>query len=391
MTGTMRSWRAGPWSMKLFYFWFYAAAGVYFPYVGLYLQAIHFDGAQIGLIASLAPLAGIILPPLWGLLSDRFGWRKPLLVVSLLAAALLSPLVPLMHGVPMLVLLLALLAVALSPAVPLADATTLEWLRRRGGSYGSVRLYGSLGFLLSSLAIGQALGGSRILALFPLYGACLFCTFLTSLTVPRQDRSVGLARGEGLLSVLGDRTVALFLLCAVIGYGTFAAYNTFFGLYLKDMGAGTAVLGLASGIATVSELPVMALTGRAIRRIGIKPVLLAALASDVVRWAAFATLHDYRLALLFQPLHGLGFAAFYVAGVTFVEQRVPARLRSTGQTLFNAALFGVGAVAGANLFGQIYDRLHASGMFMVAALLCLPALAGVALCVPGGRRDPAGG
>jgi MFS transporter, PPP family, 3-phenylpropionic acid transporter len=371
--------------MKLFYLSFYVAAGVYLPYVGLYLQAIHLDGAQIGLIASLAPLAGAVLPPVWGVLSDRFGWRKPLLLLSLLVAALTAPTVPLVGSVASLVPLMGLLAVALSPAVPLADATTLEWLRRHGGSYGAVRIYGSLGFLCSSFAAGQFLGGPHILALFPIYAVCLFCTFLASLGVPPQDRGVRLASGEGIASVLRDRVVALFLLCAIVGYGTFAAYNTFFGLYMKGLGASTAVIGVASGIATLSELPVMALAGWTIRRIGVKPLLLAGLAADVARWSAYALLHDYRLALPFQVLHGLGFAGFYVAGVTFIEQRVPARLLSTGQTLFNAALFGVGAVTGSNLFGHLYDHLHASGMFLVAAVLCVPALMGVALCVPADR------
>jgi len=373
--------------MKLFYLCFYVATGIYSPYAGLYLQAIHLDGAQIGLIAWLPPVAGVVLPPLWGMLSDHFGWRKPVLAMSLLVAALAAPASPLAGGMGSLVPLMGVLAVALSPVVPLADSTTLEWLRQHGGSYGSVRFYGSLGFLLSSVIAGQFLGGRNILALFPVYGLFLFSTFVASLLVPSQDRGVRLARGEGIASVLRDRVVALFLVCALVGYGTFAAYNTFFSLYMKGLGAGTGVIGLAAGIATLSELPVMALAGWAIRRIGVKPLLIAGLTSDVVRWTAYALLHDYRLALLFQPLHGLGFAGFYVAGVTFVEQRVPARLRSTGQTLFNAALFGVGSVAGSNLFGHLYDHLHASGMFLVAALLCLPALAGVIIFVPSGVAD----
>ncbi len=380
----MRSWMAGPWSMKQFYFWFYVATGIYSPYAGLYLQAIHLDGARIGFIASLAPIAGVAFPPLWGILSDRFGLRKKVLIVALLVAAITAPIVPLAGSFVSLILLVALLAFVLSPVVPLADSTTLEWLRRNGGSYGPVRFYGSLGFLCSSLIAGQFLGGRHILDLFPIYGAFLFCTFLVSLGIPTQDRGVRLARGEGIPSVLRDRKVLLFLLCAALGYGTFAAYNTFFGLYMQGLGAGTGVIGVAAGLATLSELPVMALAGWAIRRIGVKPLIIAALVSDIVRWSAYALLHDYRLALLFQPLHGLGFAGFYVAGVTFIEHRVPVQLRATGQTLFNAALFGLGSVVGSNLFGHLYDHVHASGMFTAAALICVPALLGLAWCVPSG-------
>ena len=67
----------------------------------------------------------------------------------------------------------------------------------------------------------------------------------------------------------------------------------------------------------------MAFSGKLLARFGIKPLLLAAFCCCVARWFAYGVVHDYRLALLFQPLHGFTFAIFYVAGVTFMEQRVP--------------------------------------------------------------------
>src|SRR5581483_4680124 len=106
---------------------------------------------------------------------------------------------------------------------------------------------------------------------------------------------------------------------------------------LKGLGANTGIVGLAAGLATLSEIPAMAFSGRLLARFGIKPLLLAALGACVVRWLGYSLVHDYRLALLFQPLHGLTFALLYVSGVTFMERRTPPRLRATGQTLFNGA------------------------------------------------------
>ena len=373
---------AGPWSMKLFYLWYFMATGIYFPYLSLYLRAIHLDGAQIGLVASTAPLAGVVLQPLWGTLSDRYGWRKPLLTLSLLAAALIAPAVALAHAFAALLPLFIALAVATSPTVPLADATTLEWIRRHGGSYGAVRIYGSLGYLLASLGVGLFYRGRHILLLFPLYGLLLFGTCLVSLAAPRQGDAVHLARGEGLGTVLQDRVVVLFLALAVVGYGTYAAYNTFFALYLQGLGAGTGVVGLAAGLASLSELPIMALAGRIMAHMGVKLLLLAGLGAAALRWLAYGLLHDYRVALAFGLLHGLSFAGFYVAGVTFIDRHVPEHLRVTGQTLFYGATFGLGSVAGSNLFGVLFDRLHAGGMYLVAASLCALSVAGLALFLP---------
>jgi PPP family 3-phenylpropionic acid transporter len=385
------TWLAGPWSMKLFYMLYFGAAGLYFPYVGLYYHAIHLNGAQIGLAASLAPLGGVVLQPLWGLLSDRYGWRKRLLAISLLAASLAAPLVTMAHSFAALLLLIALLAVSLSPAIPLADATTLDWLSARGGSYGGVRIYGSLGFLLSSLAIGSFYRGRGILALFVVYGALLFAAFLTTLAAPRQAAVVAEARGGGIMEVLADRGVVIFLLLAVVGYGTFAAYNTFFPLYLSSLGAGSNIVGLSAGLASLSELPVMAVAGIVVARVGVKPLLLAGLTAAALRWLAYGVLRDYHLVLVWQLLHGLSFAGLYVGGVTFMDRSVPERLRSTGQTIFSGATFGLGAVLGSTLFGLLFDRLHAGGMFLVAGAIALGAIVGVVFLVPniGAERRPA--
>jgi PPP family 3-phenylpropionic acid transporter len=376
---------AGPWRLKLFYLSFFLGSGVYFPYLGLYYHAINLSAAQIGLLASLSPVASVLLQPLWGVLSDRYHLRRQLLIVCLLCSAVLAPIVALAHAfVPLLLLILAL-SVALSPVSPLADATTLEWLRRHGGSYGAVRIYGSLSFLLTSLAVGSFYTGTRISWLFPLYGAFLFLTFLVSFALPGQEDTVQITgNNEGVGALLSDRAIVVFLLLACLGYSTYAAYNTFLALYLKGLGAGTTAVGLAWGLGTLSELPVMAFAGRAIARLGVKPLLLFGFGVACLRWTAYGLLHDYRVAVFVSALHGFCFATYYVAGVTYVDTHVPARLRATGQAMFNAATFGLGSILGANLFGSLYDRFQAHAMFLVAGAICLLAVVGIAVLVPGG-------
>jgi len=275
--------------------------------------------------------------------------------------------------------LVILLAIALSPAIPLSDATTMETVRTRGGSYGGVRVFGSLGYLIASLAAGVVYAGDRIVVLFPLYGALLFITFLASLAMPRQGDTVQLTRGAGIGTLLGNRVVLVFLILALVGYGTAAAYNTFFALYLRSLGAGTGIVGIGAAIASLSELPVMALSGRIMARVGVKPLLLVSLGVAALRWGAYGLIHDYHIALAFGLLHGLTFAGFYTAGVTFIDRHVHASLRSTGQAVFNGATFGLGTMLGSNLFGVLFDRIGPNGMFLVASAICAVATVSMAL------------
>lgn len=378
---------AGPWSMKLFYFGYFSAMGVYLPYLGLYLGAVGLSGSQIGLTASMVPLASLMMPPIWGLLSDRYSWRKQLLVVALLGTIITSLLLWLIaHSFIVLLVLILALAITLSPVTPLADAITLQWISLRGGSYGMVRVYGSFGFLLMAIAAGGILNVVGITSFFLLL-AIVFCgPFLASFFVPGQSKaSVARMKSSELVVLLRDRMLLLFLLLCMVGYGTFAAYNTFFGLYLRSLGVSTTAIGLASGMATLSELPTMMLSGILMKRLSVKWLLLIGLGVAVVRWLAYAAFTDYTILFAFTLLHGISFASFYTAAVTFIDRYVSIHLRTTGQALFYGTSFGLGTWASNNLFGILYERLHGSGMFLVAAALCAISILGLLLLIP---RDP---
>jgi len=373
--------------MKLFYLGYFSAMGVYLPYIGLYLGTVGLSGTQIGLTASMFPLASVLMPPLWGLLSDRYGWRKHLLMAALLGAVLASLLLwQIAHSFVILLLLISVLAIALSPAIPLADAITLQWIGQRGGSYGTIRVYGSLGFLIAAIAAGNILNAVGILSLFLLLSIVFCGPFLASFFLPGQSKTnIARVKSHEFVILLRDRTLLVFLFLCMVGYGTFAAYNTFFGLYLRGLGVSTAAIGLASGMATLSELPTMVLSGVLMKRLGVKWLLLIGLGVAVVRWLAYATLTDYPMLFAFTLLHGISFASFYTAGVTFIDRRVPIHLRTTGQTAFYGTTFGLGSWAGSNLFGVLYERLHGSGMFLAAAVLCSASILGLLLLIP---RNP---
>ena len=381
--------REGPWSMKLFYLCFFGYVGIITAYLGLYLGAVGLSGTQIGVIASALPLAGAVMQPIWGTISDRYGWRKRLLACTLLIATLTALTVPLAHSFALLLLIIIVFAVALSPASPLADAITLQWVSEHGGNYGAVRVYGTLGFLLAALAGGVFLTSWGILNMFFLLSLVLGCTFVVSFTTPTQVQTNTLpAKHGGVRTILRDRVLVLFLLFCAVGYSTFQAYDTFFSLYLHGLGAGTAMVGIAIGLSVLSELPAMALAGRVMKRLGVKRLLLIGFGLAVIRWLAYAAFPNPNLALIFQTLHGISFTAYYIAALTFIDLRVPRHLRTTGQTLFYGATFGLGSWAGATFFGILYDYLNARGMFLAAGFTCAIALAGLLLVTPSEDSAP---
>ena len=371
--------------LSAFYLFYFLAAGVYFPFVSLFYKDLGFSGEQIGLLGALAPLAGIALGPVWGYLADQRGWRLPLLRWSLLLAALGAPLLLLPRSFGPVALVVGLVALCLSPAIPLADATTLEWVKRTGwpATYGKVRLWGAMGFILGGLAGGRLFTLASVHLLFGVYGVLLLGPFAAALAIPAR-RGIGRARPRGqghALSLLRHPVLGPFYLCSFLAYVTTASYNGFFSLYMRSLGAGSQQIGLAIAVGSVSELPVMWYSGRLIARFGARSVVLAALCLYTLRWGLLALIHDPLLATASQCLNGPTFGAFYVAGVTFVDSHVPADLRATGQSLYNAATFGLAAITGSLIFGYLLDHGGVFRMYGIASAVCAAATALLALLV----------
>lgn len=378
--------------LRGFYFIYFVASGASFPFASLYFHNLHLTGSQIGLLFALAPLLAIPLQPLWGTLSDRFGLRAHLVRGGLIVAALLAQCMVFAHGFAAVAALYALIAIALSPVSPLIDTTTLQYTREAPSvTYGQIRMWGSAGFLVGAIGVGQVYNVWGIARLYPVFGILLILALVGSLAVPLGARSTvtsvgadqpvtATPRTRGAAAVLfGSGGLWLFYAVVLLGYGATAAYNGFYALYLAHLGASTWLIGLASGLAGLSEVPVMYYSGWAIRRWGSRRVIVGGTLIASARWILLSQLRLVPVAMTSQLLHGLTFATFYTGGVIYSDIHAPSSLRATAQTLFNAATFGLGVIGGSILFGWLFDHIGVFSMFLVAG--AISALSAVLLIV----------
>src|SRR5436190_15917544 len=73
---------------RLYYFVFIGALGFSSPFINLFYLQQGLNGAQIGLVVLISSLAGLVVAPLWGRLSDGGLSILRLLQVSLIATAI---------------------------------------------------------------------------------------------------------------------------------------------------------------------------------------------------------------------------------------------------------------------------------------------------------------
>ncbi|KAG2450232.1 hypothetical protein HYH02_000329 [Chlamydomonas schloesseri] len=167
--------------------------------------------------------------------------------------------------------------------------------------------------------------------------------------------------------------VAVFLLTAAAnGYG-WGTIDCFLYMYLKQLGASEALVGVAVTITCAAEVPAFQLQDRLLDRWGVTAVLDLVQAAYVLRLALYALLPYAGSVLWVLPvevLHGVTFACGWGAGTVNCKTLAPPGLAATMQGTFQgltSAGFGLGALVG----GRVGAHVGWQGMFAVASVTVL--------------------
>ena len=372
-----------PLALSLFYLTSFAVLGAYLPYFNLYLEGLGFTGLQIGILTLLLPLSSALVPAFGGLLADRMGRRRGLIIASSFLALLAFTLMAGVTRFPAAVCVIAAYAALRAPALPLVEATAMEISQAGGPPYGRMRAWGSLAFIAVALSTGPLVGLMGERAAVHLIVFLLALNVLASLLLP-EERLIAVPPGApgSLGRFLRRPPVLLFLLACVLSQAAHGPYYVFYSIHLEGAGYAPQAIGLLWGVAVACEIAAMLMMPRILGRLGTLPVMGASVLLAAVRWWICAASVAPAAMIAAQTLHAASYAAFHVAAVTHTHRLFGEERRSSGQAIYGSAAYGVGNAIGMFASGILYDRTTMSNLFAGA---CVTALAAAGLVIAAAR------
>lgn len=178
------------WRLSAYYFFYFAFVGAFSPYFTLYLQAASLSATEIALLMSLMQLMRILAPNLWGWLAERLGMRVAIVRLSALMSLVGFSGFFLTTEFGGLFAAMALMAFFWSAALPLIEGLAFSHLGDEAHRYGSIRVWGSVGFVVAVLALGLVLDHVAIDAVLWVTAAILLGILACSFTIPEDRKSV---------------------------------------------------------------------------------------------------------------------------------------------------------------------------------------------------------
>ena len=363
--------------LAAWYFAYFAFIGAFQPYFALYLQELGLPAQRIAWLMALSPAMRLVAPLCGSWFAARIGRRvRAVSVVSATMAAALLCFCGVLATREFWGLALALLSMHFfwSASLPLVEALTLKSLEHRPEDYGRIRLWGSLGFIVTVMGIGWLLDHVGIAIVPWLDAAMILATLLASLALREAPLTPSAHAAEPLAGLYRGKMLALCLasLCMVAAHG---ALYVFYSIHLVAHGYDKSaigalwVLGVAAEIAVFLSMPYWS------KRVSYRAILLASFALAAVRFVMIGWGAESIVCLLLaQLLHGASFGAHHVATLMMLNRWFSARRQAHAQALYGSVAYGAGGLIGAVLAGELWVRVGSSWTYGAASVLALVGL-----------------
>jgi PPP family 3-phenylpropionic acid transporter len=351
------------------YFWYFAGVGTFSPFAALYYRELGFSGIEVGVLTALPALGMALFGPFWGAIADALAMHRLILRIALALAALTSIALSQVTGFVPVLALVGLLALSTVPIPPLLDSYGMTISEHTGRSYGSLRVWGSIGFMAMTLGLGRLLGDDVSATILVAYALCFGLTLFSVFGLPHLAERHTRPLLSGLGAARHNRPLLLLLAVAYLLSSGSAIMYVFLGIHIEELGGSTSLVGLAFALSALSELPIVAFGGWFLARLGAVRMISLALAVFAVRFTLFSLITVPEWILPVQLLHGLSYGAYLMASVTLAHRVAGREQAATAQALLTAMSFGFGSITGSLLGGAMLDTLGTTGLFRAAATL----------------------
>jgi PPP family 3-phenylpropionic acid transporter len=363
---------------------YFAHIGFFNPYLPLWLKEMGYGIFAISVFTSIQAATRLFAPYGWGWLSDHTGERVKLLrygaTVALISAFGLWIDFGSLYGYWGLGAVLLIMFTHTSAMMPMSEAAMAHLVSQSGSfdakRYGRVRLFGSLGFLVTVLLAGawfEQFGMKQ----FPTWTALTLLAVVISVwMLPNSKESIAEHEDKAsILPILLQAPVQWFFAALFFHVLSHIGIYVFFSLYLDSLGYSKATIGMLWAVSVVVEIFWFYNQSRWLPKFSLSAWMIICSAIMALRMGITASSASILVVLVVaQMMHACTFATHHTVSIAMLSHHFPGRIRGRGQALFTVLGYGFSGVLGGVLGGVLSDKYGLVSVFIACTATSLIAI-----------------
>lgn len=324
----------------LFYLTFFTPGGAAVTFLPIWLSQKGITPDQIGIINAVPIFLVLASNLLVGRLADRASdWRQVIVIGSLLAGLLPIGLF-FANGFWGVLLIWSVSTLPPGAVGPVIDAAAMRMTRRNGSDFGTIRAWGTVGYLVFNALTGFLVVWFGSVIFVPLFVGLSLLRAAVAFLLPRFRAPAAEQTLAAVVSDLGKLREVLkpWFILPVVGFAmVFATHyllNGFAALVWKQQGISETIIGPLIALAGASEVTVMFIWKRFSGRMSARNMILVSAIGAALRWVAMGFSPPIWVLVLLQLTHGITYAMGFLGAIHFIANWTPEHVAAEAQSLF---------------------------------------------------------
>ena len=352
------------------YFLYFSVMGIFLPYFNLYCYHLKFSGFQIGALSAIRSVALILFSLGWGALADRFKIRRPIYISCNFISTAIWVFYFYTTDLWAMLVITVFYGIFYSPIISFLEAFTMDVLGTEKKSYGKMRGWGTIAFIMTVLLLGKVIDiySIKIIIILIFFGS--LAQALISIKIPDIQIKKQISFSSNA-KVLLKRPVIVFLFCAFLMLVSHGTYYGFYSIHLENLGYGKTFIGVSWALASIAEIIVMIKSDIIFKRFSTDNVLFFSFMVAVLRWLGLFFTTSPVIILFLQILHAVTYGTFHVSSILYIDSLTPDEGKTLGQAVNNAVTYGLGLMVGFFINGYLFETLGTFTLFMISSFIAL--------------------
>lgn len=389
------------WRLSVMWALEWGITGAILTYLPLYFTEHKVDSQQIGQLMAMSAIGLLVAPFVVGQVCDRWVSSQKYMAMAHLVGGLTLLCVPMAADIyrekqsnfGVLLLLITIYAIAYFPTIPLASALSFRHLPDPDSQFGKVRIWGTVGWVISGLVLSLWLGQADVLtwlrANFPDREATIngyqlflnrfgkptsadsfhiaavlsfmlssFCILLPATPPLRTGKGKGKVAPLETLSMFRDPQFSLMIAISFALAVVVPTYSYAVPRLLENQGVHSDWVPAVMTVGQISEFPALILLPLCLKKLKMKATFALGILAWVVRYTLFAFDIPMALVLFGIALHGVCHVYLVIVIQLYVDRQCRPDLKASAQNLFAFVTMGLAMPIGFLLAGQLGHRFH---------------------------------